>query len=122
MKTFAAPGIDSNPAEQGVYNSGAGLHPTTDTAKISGLPFDWRSNNPAIDRVTTNLIGNFDATKAPDASTIRVRQRGVTVWGGSFVKYKTGQTREKSGGIGDMNTGADLRIAGGKGQASSLVR
>lgn len=122
MKAFASPGIDSNPDEHGVYNSGAGLRPDTPVSKTHALPPDWGSNNPLIDHVTSNLIGGFDATAAPDASTIRVRRRGVSPFGGSFDRFGSGINANKSGGTSDMNTGASGLIAGGKGQASSFVR
>ena len=123
MKRFAAPGIDSGTLNQGVYNSGAGL--SLDSPQVlnpSYAPYDWSSRNPLVSEQTGNLIGGFDATKAPTAADIRTRRRGLTPWGGSFDNYGSGRNVQKSGGIVDMNTGADLRIAGGKGQASSFVR
>lgn len=120
---FASPGIDAGTFDQGAYKSGAGLSldsPQVQTPNFA--PSDWSSRNPLIGDQTGNLIGNFDATRAPDAKSIRVRRRGVTPWGGSFDNYGTGMNVQKSGGIVDLNTGADMRIAGGKGQASSFVR
>lgn len=123
MKRFAAPGIDTGLMDQGVFNSGAGFAPDApQVLNPSYAPLDWASNNPTIDHATENLIGNFDATKAPDASTIRTRRRGISPWGGAYDNYGYGTNRQKSGGIVDLNLGADNRVAGGKGQASSFVR
>ncbi len=120
---FAAPGVDTGTFDQGAYKSGAGLPlESPQVQNPNSPPWDWGSNNPLIDHATSNLVGNFDATKTPNASTIRIRRRGITPWGGSFDNYGVGRNAQKSGGIVDTNTGADIRISGGKGQASSFVR
>jgi hypothetical protein len=131
VKMFAAPGIDSDVLEWGVYSSGAGLHPSTPTSKVP--PSDWLAVNPDISHATGKLVGNFDATKAQDPRGMRVRRRGISSWGGLMpgsaphaagpTDVRQGTTKfRKSGGIVDTNLGASGIIAGGPGQASSMVR
>jgi hypothetical protein len=120
VKVFAAPGIDSHPSEQGVFNSGAGFDPTATTSKTP--PYDWGNEAPSQNYETENLVGGFDATKAPTAHALGVRRRGVSPWGGHFPGKQAAMTFQHPGGIADMNPGASARIAGGPGQASSMVR
>ncbi len=124
MNVFAATGIDSHPNDVGVYHSGAGLHPDNELVgrKKKQLPAEWASNNPLIDHATGELVSGFSVTRAPDANEIRVRRRGVSPFGGSGLRFTNGSYREKSGGTADMNTGASMNIAGGPGQASTMVR
>lgn len=120
VKVYAAPGIDSHPQEFGVYNSGAGRAPETTTLKTP--PYDWFNEAPSQGYHTENLIGNFDATKAPHANQMAVRKRGVSPWGGFFPGKRIALAYQHPGGIADMNPGASSRISGGPGAASSLVR
>lgn len=120
---FASPGIDAGTFDQGAYKSGAGL--SLDSPQVqnpNAAPYDWSSKNPLVGHETGHLIAGFDATRAPDAASMRTRRRGISPWGGAVNDYFEPRNVEKSGGIADMNTGADMRIAGGKGQASSFVR
>jgi hypothetical protein len=120
VKVFAAPGIDSHPSEQGLFNSGAGFDPTATTLKAA--PYDWLNEAPTQSYQTENFIGNFTATKAPDAQSLSIRKRGVSPWGGFFPGKRASLIYQHPGGIADMNPGASARVAGGKGSASSLVR
>jgi hypothetical protein len=120
VKVFAAPGIDSHPSEVGVFASGAGREPETSTFKSA--PYDWFNEAPSQGYHTENLIGGFDATKAPPATSMSIRKRGVSPWGGFFPGKRAALIYQHPGGIADMNPGASSRIAGGPGQASSLVR
>lgn len=121
-KKFASPGIDSSPDEQGVFNSGAGMGPNVKTAKSGANPYDWNGRNPYSALQSGRLIGNFPATQAPPASSLRIRRRGISPFGGAADRFKSGAIREKAGGIVDMNPGAGSLIAGGPGAAASMVR
>lgn len=120
VKVFAAPGIDSHPDEQGVFNSGAGFDPQAPTAKTQ--PWDWYNEAPTQHYETENFVGNFGATKAPDASKLKIRKRGLSPWGGFGPGMRASLTYQHPGGIADMNPGADRLIAGGPGAASSFCR
>lgn len=120
VKVFGSPGIDSHTDEVGLFNSGAGLSPHTGTAKAS--PWDWWNEAPTQHYETENLIGNFSATKAPNAKSIAVRKRGLSPWEGFFPGKRASVIYQHPGGIADMNPGADSRIAGGPGAASSFCR
>lgn len=119
VKVYAAPGIDSHPTEQGVFNSGAGFDPTANTAKTP--PYDWLNEAPSQGYATENLVAGFNATKGKPANSMSIRKRGVSPWGGNFPG-KTSLAYQHPGGITDHNAGAAATIAGGAGQASSFVR
>jgi len=121
FKMFASPGIDSPVEEFGVYNSGAGRAPSTETGKLE--PTDWKNDNPSLDSDTNKFIGNFGGTESGGADRIAVRRRGLAPFGGFFQ----GGNRhliamQHSGGIVDHNAGADHFIAGGPGAASAFCR
>ena len=118
VKTFASPGIDSVPDETGVFASGAGLRPDSKTFKI--YPWDWYNESSSQGHSTEKLIGGFSITQAPTMDKMKVRRRGVDPFGGLFVQHP--HSEQHPGGIVDMNPGADYKVAGGKGQASSMVR
>lgn len=118
VKVFAAPGIDSHPSEQGVFNSGSGFGPQAPTAKTG--PHDWASISREQTNETGELIAGFPQSKAPTAASLKIRKRGISPFTGNF---KTAvPTVQKRGGIADMNPGAGNKIAGGKAAGSSLVR
>ena len=119
VKVFAAPGIDSHISEQGVFNSGAGLAP--DHATLKTPPYDWGNEVETYDHNTGRLVGNFAATQAPNAASMKIRKRGISPWGGNST-HQRGISHMHPGGIADMNPGADSRIAGGSGAASSMCR
>jgi len=120
VKVFAAPGIDSHTSETGVFNSGAGFDPNAPTLKTP--PWDWTNEAPTQSYGTENLVGNFGATKAPDAQSLKVRRRGLAPFGGFFPGKRASLAYQHPGGIADMNPGASSRIAGGPGAASSFCR
>jgi hypothetical protein len=119
VKVYAAPGIDSTPHEQGVFNSGAGFSPAAPTLKTP--PYDWSNEAPSQGYGTERLVGTAAATKAPDATSLKVRRRGVTPWGG-FFSGRESLKYQHPGGITDHNAGASALIAGGPGAASSFCR
>lgn len=119
VKVFASPGIDSTPNEQGVFSSGAGLRPDTPTFKVN--PWDWGNDAPSQGNDTEHLVGGVAATKAPNAKSMAIRRRGVSPWGGSALTMHP-HAQQHAGGIQDLNPGADYKISGGKGQASSFCR
>lgn len=118
VKTYASPGIDSGPAEFGIFVSGAAQHPITRTFKVN--PWDWFNESASQGYSTEKLVGGFSATQAPTVDTLKIRRRGVSPFGGMFMQHP--HSLQHPGGIADLNPGADYRIAGGKGQASSMVR
>jgi hypothetical protein len=120
VKVFAAPGIDSHTDEQGVFNSGAGFDPKAPTLKTP--PYDWYNEAPTQHYETENFVGNFAATKAPDVKSLAIRKRGISPWEGFFPGKRQSVIYQHPGGIADMNPGADSRIAGGPGSASSFCR
>lgn len=120
VKIYAAPGIDSHPSEQGVFNSGAGFDPQSPSMKTP--PYDWGNEVPEQGYQTGQLIGNFPATKVDPINTKATRKRGVSPWGGFFPGKRASLIYQHPGGNADMNPGASAQIAGGKGQASSFVR
>jgi hypothetical protein len=120
VKVFAAPGIDSTTHEQGVFNSGAGFDPNAPTLKTP--PYDWNKENPALGYGTGRLVGNYPETTAPDATSLKVRKRGLSPFGGPFSGTGSILSHQHPGGIADMNPGAGSLIAGGRGQASSFCR
>jgi hypothetical protein len=109
-KLFAAPGIDSQITEQGLISSGAGLHPDTVTEKAS--PTDWQNESPSQGYATDRFIGNFAATQAPNPTSLRVRRRGLSPFGGTFPGKSGTLAYQHPGGISDMNPGASSLIAG----------
>lgn len=120
-KVFAAPGIDSPASEFGVFNSGAGRAPNTETGKVE--PYDWRNDNPTLDSDDNRMVGNFGATASGGANRLAIRRRGLAPFGG----FVSGGNRhlvamQHSGGIVDHNAGADHFIAGGPGAASTFCR
>lgn len=119
-KRYASPGID-DAGDFGVLSSGAGLLPGDITGIQKASPSDWSALNPDIGLSTGRLIGNNAGTQATPINETRSRKRGISPFGGYFP---TGgpQRTIKVGGIADLNTGADSLIAGGKAQASSMVR
>lgn len=119
VRHYAAPGIDSNLEEFGIRSSGAGLHPETVTLKSA--PYDWGGINPTAHYDVSELVNGYLETKAPSADRIRVRVRGIDPFGG-FFPGKHPNVNYKAGGVADTNTGLSSMIAGGPGQASSLVR
>lgn len=123
IKVFAAPGVDSSVNETGIFNSGAGLHPATQTLKTP--PYDWLNEAPEQGYASGFLIGNGagkSATKSKPAHALSVRKRGVSPWGGFFAGGRAALAMQHPGGIVDTNTGASSMIAGGAGQASTFVR
>jgi hypothetical protein len=123
VKVFATPGIDSDPSEQGVFNSGAGLHPHTQTLKTK--PYDWLNESREQGYGAGFLVGAGDTnsqTKSKQANQLSVRRRGIAPWGGFFKGGRAHSAMQHRGGIVDSNTGASGLIAGGPGQASTLVR
>jgi hypothetical protein len=119
-KMFAAPGIDSGVDEYGVFNSGAALHPNAPTKKAA--PTDWSNESPTVGYATSRLVGNYADTQAPDASSLKIRRRGLAPFGGFFSGPRSGLAYQHPGGIVDHNAGADHLIAGGPGQASTFCR
>lgn len=119
VKVFAAPGIDSSVEEQGIRSSGAGFHPAAIPSKAT--PYDWFSIAPEQLNDTGRLIGNYDATKAPTPDSLRIRRRGITPFP-SFPQGRNPNVHANVGGSIDTNAGADSHIAGGRGQAASMVR
>lgn len=122
VKVFGAPGIDSHPSEVGVYNSGAGLHPNTETYKTA--PYDWLNESPEQGYEHGEFIGSGSqgVTKTKQANSLQIRKRGISPWGGFFHGGRASLAMQHPGGIVDTNTGASSMIAGGAGQASSFVR
>ncbi|SRR6266849_207228 len=120
VKVFAAPGIDSHPTEQGVFNSGAGFDPVAPTLKTP--PYDWLNEAPSQGYETENLIGNFGATKAKTIKNIAIRRRGISPWGGFFHGGRQALAMQHPGGITDHNAGCSSIIAGGPGAASTFAR
>jgi hypothetical protein len=124
VKVFAAPGIDSHIAEQGVFNSGAGFSPQAPTLKTP--PFDWLNEAPEQGYATGRLIGeNGDPagkTVSKNAKGIAIRKRGVSPWGGFFHGGRQSLAMQHPGGIVDHNAGASPLIAGGPGAASTMAR
>lgn len=119
VKMFAAPGIDSHPAEHGCFNSGAGFDPSAPTMKTP--PYDWGNESPTQNHGTGCLIGNFEATRSPDATSLKIRRRGIDPWGGpppTTGGANLGNTHP--GGITDMNPGSASTIAGGTGHAPTM--
>lgn len=117
VKVFAAPGIDSHPAEVGVFNSGAAFDPGAPTLKTP--PYDWGNEAPSQDLDTEHLVGGYVATKAPVAASLKIRRRGLSPWGGAYLSV---HGQQHPGGITDLNPGSGSVIAGGVGQASSFCR
>jgi hypothetical protein len=122
VKVFAAPGIDSDPRETGVFNSGAAFDPNAQTLKTP--PYDWLNEAPEQGYETGQLVGNGSngATKGKPANSISVRRRGISPWGGFFHGGRNALAMQHPGGIVDTNTGASSLIAGGPGQASTFAR
>lgn len=120
FKMFASPGIDSPVTDFGVFGSGAGRAPDTETTKAS--PTDWKNDNPTLDSDDNQFIGNY-STPSGGANKLGIRRRGLAPFGGHFA----GGNRhfiamQHSGGIVDHNAGADHLIAGGPGAASTFCR
>lgn len=111
VKMFAAPGIDSSTSEQGLFNSGAGLDPNAPTMKTA--PFDWGNETASQGYQAEHLVGNYGATKAPDATSMKIRKRGLSPFGGFFPGKRQSIAYQHPGGIADMNPGANSMIAGG---------
>ena len=122
VKVYATPGIDSGTNEQGVFNSGAGLHPNTDTLKTP--PYDWRNEAPEQGYSSGELIGvgSNGATRSKPAHSMSVRRRGISPWGGFFKGGRHTLSTQHIGGNVDHNAGASSLIAGGPGAASSFAR
>jgi hypothetical protein len=124
VKVFASPGIDSHIYEQGIFNSGASFSPQTPTLKTP--PYDWSNEAPEQGGAPGRLIGTFGdpagKTKSKIANQIAVRKRGVSPWGGFFSGGRASLAMQHPGGITDTNLGCSPLIAGGPGQASTLVR
>ncbi len=118
-KMFAAPGIDSHPLDVGIFNSGAGRAPDTETAKAA--PTDWSNESPTQNRTAGRLVGNFEATAASGANSMAIRRRGLAPFGGFFAG-RNSLAVQHPGGIVDHNAGADHLIAGGPGAASTFCR
>lgn len=119
FKVFAAPGIDSAVDEQGVFNSGAGLHPDHETLKAA--PTDWSNESPTQNHTTGRLVGNYAATEVKGADSLKIRRRGLAPFGG-FFSGKNELAMQHPGGIVDHNAGADHLIAGGPGAAATFCR
>lgn len=121
VKVFASPGIDSDISEVGLFNSGATFRPEDARKAAKASPHDWGNEAPSQAHKTENLVGGFDATKSKDPRSLRVRNRGISPFGGTFPGAHLA-SHQHPGGIVDMNPGAGSMIAGGTGAASSLVR
>ncbi|HTD18620.1 MAG TPA: hypothetical protein VK667_03720 [Ktedonobacteraceae bacterium] len=117
-RQFAAPGIDSDISDYGIYSSGAGFHPEETTTKTS--PYDWTNENPTFGHKTAELVNGYSATRAQTIDQARVRIRGICPWGGKLPNRK--EYAYHPGGSVDVNAGAGSMIAGGRGSASSMVR
>jgi hypothetical protein len=122
VKVYAAPGIDSDTYEYGVFNSGAAFDPQAPTYKTP--PYDWLNEAPEQGYKPGKLIGDGDkgATISKPANQMSIRKRGVSPWGGFYPGQAEALAFQHPGGIADMNPGASRLIAGGVGQASSMVR
>lgn len=119
-KMFASPGIDSPVEEFGVYNSGAGRAPDTETGKAS--PTDWLNDNPTLDSDNNLFVAGFTGTRSGGAANLAIRRRGLAPFGGFFPGRRMDISHQHSGGIVDHNAGADRLIAGGAGEASMFCR
>lgn len=116
---FASPGIDDTTLI-GVFASSAGFPPDK-AVSSNAAPQDWGSANPTATTASGGGIGSIFPKSKP-ASAMRTRRRGFTIWGGFWPHQKSSEVGVKPGGIADMNPGVSMTTAGGRTQASSLVR